>query len=88
MKDRIAILMGLVAAIVLLFTSASTVSAASDTRDRNRQLSNKETLTADDVGYIKSLQREERRGILVARGWQEIAIPDQYERLPGLGLRQ
>ena len=79
MKDRIAILMGLVAAIVLLFTSASTVSAASDTRDRNRQLSNKETLTADDVGYIKSLQREERRGILVARGWQEIAIPDQYE---------
>jgi len=78
-KDRIAILMGLVAAIVLLFTSASTVSAASDTRDRNRQLSNKETLTADDVGYVKSLQREERRGILVARGWQEIAIPDQYE---------
>ena len=79
MKDRIAILMGLVAAIVLLFTSASTVSAASDTRDRNRQLSNKETLTADDVGYIKSLQREERRGILVARGWQEIVIPGQYE---------
>ena len=84
MKNRIAILVGLVAAIVLLFTSASAVSAAGESKDRNRQLSIKERLTADDVSYLKSLPREERRDILVARGWQEIAIPDQYESLSGL----
>ena len=65
--------------IVLLFTSVSAVSAAGESKDRNRQLSIKERLTADDVSYLKSLPREERREILVARGWQEIVIPDQYE---------
>ena len=79
MKNRIGILMGLVAAIVLLFTSTSMVSAAGEGKDRNRQLNTKERLTADDVAYLKSLPREERRGVLTARGWQEIVIPDQYE---------
>jgi uncharacterized protein YycO len=78
-KNRIAILVGLVAAIVLLFTSASAVSAAGESKDRNRQLSIKERLTADDVSYLKSLPRDERREILVARGWREITIPDEYE---------
>jgi hypothetical protein len=77
-KNRIAILVSLVAAIVLLFTSASAVSAAGESKDRNRQLSIKERLTAEDVSYLKSLPLEERREILVARGWQEIVIPDQY----------
>jgi len=62
MKNRIAILVGLVAAIVLLFTSTSMVSAAGEGKDRNRQLNTKERLTADDVSYLKRLPREERRG--------------------------
>jgi hypothetical protein len=78
-KNRIAILVSLVAAIVLLFTSASAVSAAGDGKDRNRQLSIKERLTADDVSCLKSLPREERREVLTARGWREIVIPDRYE---------
>ncbi len=79
MKNRIAILMALLVAIVLLFTSTSMVSAASGSKDRNRQLTTKERLTADDVAYLKGLQREVRREILTARGWQEIVIPEQYE---------
>ena len=79
MRNRIAIFMGLVAAIVLLFTSTSIVSAAGEGKDRNRQLNTKERLTADDVSYLKSLPREERRAVLTARGWREIVIPDQHE---------
>jgi hypothetical protein len=79
LKNRIAIVVGLFAAIVLLFTSASAVSAASEGKDRNRQLGTKERLTANDVAYLKSLPRDERREILTARGWREIVIPDQYE---------
>ncbi|MBN2097967.1 MAG: hypothetical protein JW753_00065 [Dehalococcoidia bacterium] len=79
MKNRIAIVVGFVAAIVLLFTSASAVSAASEGKDRNRQIGTKERLTASDVAYLKSLPRDERREILTARGWREIVIPDQYE---------
>jgi uncharacterized protein YycO len=79
LKNRIAIFMGLVAAIVLLFTSTSMVSAAGEGKDRNRQLNTKERLTADDVSYLKRLPREERREVLTARGWQEVVIPDQYD---------
>ena len=69
----------LIAVIVSLLASVSVVSARSESGDRNRQLTTKERLTADDVAYLKSLPREERKDILVARGWQEIVIPDQYE---------
>lgn len=75
----IAILIALVVVTVLLFSSASVVSAAGQGRDRNRQLSTKERLTADDASYLEGLPREDRRQILVARGWQEIIIPDEYE---------
>jgi Permuted papain-like amidase enzyme, YaeF/YiiX, C92 family len=80
LKNRtIAILISLVAVTVLLFASTSVVSAASGGRERVRQLSTKERLTADDVQCLKSLPRGERKDILVARGWQEIVIPDRYE---------
>jgi uncharacterized protein YycO len=69
----------LIAVIVSLLASVSVVSARSESGDRNRQLTTKERLTAGDVAYLKSLQRGVRREILVARGWQEIVIPDQYE---------
>jgi len=69
----------LLAVIVSLLASVSAVSAADESNARNRQLSTKERLTADDAAYLKSLPREERRGVLTARGWQEIVIPDQYE---------
>jgi uncharacterized protein YycO len=69
----------LIAVIVSLLASVSVVSARSESGDRNRQLTTKERLTAGDVAYLKSLQRVVRREILVARGWQEIVIPDQYE---------
>ena len=80
MNRRVAIAVTLLLAVIVsLLASVSAVSAAGESKDRNRQLSIKERLTADDAAYLKSLPREERRGILVARGWQEIVIPDQYE---------
>jgi uncharacterized protein YycO len=76
---RLIITLSLLLAVILLMMSTSAVSARSEGKDRNRQLTTKQRLTADDVAYIKSLPREERKDILVARGWQEIVIPDQYE---------
>jgi len=78
MNKRATVLVSLVVAVFLLLTPASVVSAASGSKDRSGQLATKERLTADDVAHLKSLPREERRDILVARGWQEIVIPDQY----------
>jgi hypothetical protein len=78
-NKRVSIVVSLILAVIILLTSASVVSARSESGDRNRQLTTKERLTAGDVAYLKGLQREVRREILVARGWQEIVIPDQYE---------
>jgi uncharacterized protein YycO len=79
-NKRVAIAVTLLfAVIVSLLASVSVVSARSESEGRNRQLTTKESLTAGDVAYLKGLQREVRREILVARGWQEIVIPDQYE---------
>ena len=79
MNKRVSIVVSLILAVIILLTSASVVSARSESGDRNRQLTTKERLTAGDVAYLKSLPCEERKDILVARGWQEIVIPDQYE---------
>ncbi|MDM8001096.1 MAG: YiiX/YebB-like N1pC/P60 family cysteine hydrolase [Dehalococcoidia bacterium] len=79
MRNRIAIMVGLIAAVVLLFTSASTVGAASEGKYSIKQLAKKDRLTGDDVACLRSLSREARREILSARGWKEIVIPDEYE---------
>jgi uncharacterized protein YycO len=79
-NKRVAITVTLLLAVIIsLLASVSMVSARSESENRNKQLSTKERLTADDVAYLKSLPREKRKNILVARGWQEIVIPDQYE---------
>jgi len=76
---RLIIALSLLLAVIVLMMSASAVTAATLDKGRSGQLATKERLTAGDVAYLKSLPREERKGILVARGWQEIVIPDQYE---------
>lgn len=79
MNRRLIIALSLLLAVIVLMMSASAVTAATLDKGRSGQLATKERLTAGDVAYLKSLPREERKGILVARGWQEIVIPDQYE---------
>lgn len=79
MSRRLTIALSLLLAVIILTMSASAVSARNESRDRNRRLATKEKLVAEDVAYLKNLPRQERREILIARGWQEIVVPDQYE---------